>query len=458
MAVSSQDRQSAADRISVAIMRVRADSVAAEADVLLRLGRHPHLVRFFGICRDGEEDLLVTELAPEGSLSDLMMRLDDQEEPAPIPAAHKLAMLQQVASGMTALANVKLFHRDLAARNVLVFSYDGSNVARTLVKVSDFGLAIKGYMASHRYVQDGDRPTRYLPPEALRKGRYSEKSDVWAFGVLAWELYTDGDVPYFAVADDAIVDHVCLGHRLARPTEDGGCTDSLWRVITSCWEERPNTRPTFVQLAILLGQVDTVAQPPRDVDDVGGDAPAGAGSAVRVDTAGPAPLPPSGGDNVDWAGLDALMDAADTMLPGEVNTFAQSPRDGDDISGDTPPGDGSAARVDTPGPAPLLAPLYRFNPTFNPIAVTYQNRARRLRPTIYSCSQCSREFSSRNYSSADVAYRAKEQHERDAHPQWDVYTCNDCGREFSEEDYSCSDSACHARDQHERDAHPYTWY
>ena len=302
--------QPAADPIPVAVMRVRAGSVAAEADVLLGLGRHPHLVRFFGMCRDGEEDLMVTELAPEGSLSDLMTRLDEQEEPTSIPAAHKLAILQQVASGMTALADVKLFHRDLAARNVLVFSYDGSNVARTLVKVSDFGLAVNGHTATHRYVEGRDRPTRYLPPEALQRGRYSKKSDVWAFGVLAWELYTDGQIPYFAVVDDeAIIERVCGGHRLARPTEGGGCTDGLWRVVTSCWEERPNARPSFAQLTVLLGQVGPAAvqAPRRDGDGIGGDAPAGVALVARAGMAGPAPLPPAPpGDDEYKAGLDAL--------------------------------------------------------------------------------------------------------------------------------------------------------
>lgn len=75
-------------------------------------------------------------------------------------------------------------------------------------------------------------------------------------------------------------------------------------------------------------------------------------------------------------------------------------------------------------------------------------------PTIYSCSECSREFSSSDYSSAFAAHEAKEQHERDAHPQWDVYTCNDCGREFSEEDYLSSQAARFAMEQHARDAHP----
>jgi hypothetical protein len=56
----------------VAVLRAPQGSVSAEAEVLLKLGRHPHLVRFFGQCHDGDDELLLTELAPIGSLTDLM--------------------------------------------------------------------------------------------------------------------------------------------------------------------------------------------------------------------------------------------------------------------------------------------------------------------------------------------------------------------------------------------------
>ena len=45
-------------------------------------------------------------------------------------------------------------------------------------------------------VQGDAVPFRWMPPEALRRRRFSEKSDVWAFAVTGWELLTGGDVPY----------------------------------------------------------------------------------------------------------------------------------------------------------------------------------------------------------------------------------------------------------------------
>ena len=93
------------------------------------------------------------------------------------------------------------------------FGFELGDVGKTVAKVSDFGLTVNGYTATHRYIKEGPMPIRYLAPEALERGRYSEKSDVWAFGVMAWELLTDGKKPYLTISrDDDVIAHVVCGH------------------------------------------------------------------------------------------------------------------------------------------------------------------------------------------------------------------------------------------------------
>ena len=120
------------------------------------------------------ERIIVTEFATHGSLLQLLNALDD--EGREMAVEQQLSCFTQIASGMEALASRGITHRDLAARNVLVF--DATSLK---VKVADFGLAVNQY--GPQTVAGDQVPYRWLAPESLRRRRFSEKSDVWAFGV-----------------------------------------------------------------------------------------------------------------------------------------------------------------------------------------------------------------------------------------------------------------------------------
>jgi serine/threonine protein kinase len=118
--------------------------------------------------------------------------------------------------------------------------------------VSDFGLTVNAYTATYKYVSGGPKPIRYLAPEALRRGRYSEKSDVWAFGVTVWELLSGGDIPFFDITDDdQVVRHVVGGGVLPPPESPAALP--LWAAVRPCFAQQPKDRPTFAQLAVTLG-------------------------------------------------------------------------------------------------------------------------------------------------------------------------------------------------------------
>ena len=235
----------------VAILKMRSGSLDTEAKMFLRLGRHPRLVRFYGQCKDGDDQLLVTEFAPRGSLSDAFNEMHDEETIGDVSVEHQMVMIRQICQGMEMLASQQVIHRDLAARNVLLFHFDPGDAVATSVKVSDFGLSVGAYGRSHAYVRGVEVPIRYLAPEAIERGRFSEKTDVWAFGVTMWEILTYGKIPYFEIPrDEDVITHVLGVERLQRP---GGCPRLLWSIVERCWAASPKARPTFAQLSAMLG-------------------------------------------------------------------------------------------------------------------------------------------------------------------------------------------------------------
>ena len=141
----------------------------------------------------------------------------------------------QVAAAMLYLGENNIVHRDLAARNCLTArAPDGC----WNTKVSDFG--ISRYMSTK--TPSGERiyksrrrtplPMKWTAVEGLEIGQFSQKSDVWSFGVLLWELVTFGLAPYPDMSNSEVKRFVKGGNRLSRPPE---CSDDMYHLMMGCW-------------------------------------------------------------------------------------------------------------------------------------------------------------------------------------------------------------------------------
>jgi serine/threonine protein kinase len=182
----------------VAVMKLRNgnSTLGAELKVFKMLGRHANLTRLYAVtCSDlGAVTSLVTEFAELGSLDHVLNNLSEIHESATADVLLTAAM--QVLDGMLQLQEHKIVHCDLALRNILVFRFDAPDCDQVHVKITDYGLASAGtyVQVSTSSVGDGV-PFRWMPPESILRRQWSEKSDVWAFAVTVWEMFTHGLVP-----------------------------------------------------------------------------------------------------------------------------------------------------------------------------------------------------------------------------------------------------------------------
>lgn len=232
------------DRVPVAVKSLRKGSMSTdgfleEARIMKEL-RHEKLVPLYGICSTQEPIYIVTELMSNGSLLDYLRYGDGKN----LEYKSLVDIAAQVASGMSYLEMKNFIHRDLAARNVLV----GDN---NMVKVADFGLARVVSSQSHQTKEGSPFPIRWTAPEAISKQKFTIKSDVWSFGVLLFELFTKGEVPYAGLAATDIFPKLQSGYRLQKPQF---CTDKIYKTMTTCWNEDPEIRPTFQYLHRFLEQ------------------------------------------------------------------------------------------------------------------------------------------------------------------------------------------------------------
>ncbi|CAL8263726.1 unnamed protein product [Lota lota] len=211
------------------------DDFIEEAKIMMKLC-HENLVQLYGVCTKQRPIYIVTEFLSNGCLL-TYLKEGLKQHPTNIQL---LEMCKDVAEGMAYLESSQYLHRDLAARNCLV-DCNGT------VKVTDFGLS--RYVLDDEYTSsEGSKfPVRWSPPEVLLYRKFSSKSDIWAYGILMWEVYTLGKLPYERLSNQEIVDQVSRGMRLYRPQL---ANDRVYSIMTSCWSEKAEERPTFQELAV----------------------------------------------------------------------------------------------------------------------------------------------------------------------------------------------------------------
>jgi serine/threonine protein kinase, bacterial len=152
-----------------------------EARAVARL-KGPGLVAVYDQGFDGRHPFLVMELVEGGTLRELL------RERGPMPPHAVAAVLAPVLSGLAVAHQAGLVHRDVKPENVLI-SDDGD------VKIADFGLvrAVAEAKITSTSVILGT--AAYLSPEQVSTGDAGPRSDVYAAGILTYELLT-GDTPF----------------------------------------------------------------------------------------------------------------------------------------------------------------------------------------------------------------------------------------------------------------------
>ncbi|XP_041066851.1 cytoplasmic tyrosine-protein kinase BMX-like [Carcharodon carcharias] len=208
------------------------DEFLEEAETMMKL-KHPKLVQLHGVCTIQYPILIVTEYMSNGCL--LSYLKDHGKE---LNQFQLLEMCYDVTEAMAYLEDLQFIHRDLAARNCLVDN-------TLIVKVCDFGMA--RYVLDDQYISStGTKfPVKWSSPEIFFYSKFSSKSDVWAFGVLMWEVFTLGKMPYERFNNGDLIWKILSGYRLYKPRL---ASEEIFHIMSSCWHEQPEERPTFKQL------------------------------------------------------------------------------------------------------------------------------------------------------------------------------------------------------------------
>ncbi|XP_071985939.1 tyrosine-protein kinase STYK1 isoform X2 [Engystomops pustulosus] len=193
------------------------------------LGSHPNLVEIVGCCTEAKPFCMVLESVEPGSL--LKFLWDCRRDFVPmdgilydITECQVYTIALEILTALEFLHERKLIHGDVAARNVLIRS-DFTSKLTGLGGACD--MHFEGSFPVRRHA-----PLKWMSPERLLYLNITEKSDVWSFGILLYEMITLGAPPYSEVPPSNILQHLQRGNIMKRPPN---CKQHLYNIMKACW-------------------------------------------------------------------------------------------------------------------------------------------------------------------------------------------------------------------------------
>jgi hypothetical protein len=273
-------------RVAIKVAKTTADSpdhawvvdrFRRESSLLAKL-KHPAIVSISdeGVLPDGSP-YVVSDWV-EGRNLDQILKVDHK---IPLPIA--LFIAEQVAGGLGAAHSLGFVHSDVKPGNILIRDHDP--LAPLSVKLLDFGVAGK--------LDNDTQKTRagmligtpyYMSPEQIRAGALSPSSDVWALGVVLFEMLT-GSLPFAGVETIAVMSAI-MSAQVKMP-EDADLPPSVVAFLMRCLDKDSKLRPANGdEVAKEIRKLQTELAPRIDLR-------AGAKGTEPVPTAAVAPAPAS---------------------------------------------------------------------------------------------------------------------------------------------------------------------
>ncbi|XP_018427559.1 PREDICTED: mitogen-activated protein kinase kinase kinase 7 isoform X8 [Nanorana parkeri] len=225
----------------VAIKQIESESERKAFIVELRqLSRvnHPNIVKLYGACLNPV--CLVMEYAEGGSLYNVL----HGAEPLPFyTAAHAMSWCLQCSQGVAYLHNMKpkaLIHRDLKPPNLLLVA------GGTVLKICDFGTAcdIQTHMTNNK------GSAAWMAPEVFEGSNYSEKCDVFSWGIILWEVITRRK-PFDEIGGPAFRIMWAV-HNGTRPPLIKNLPKPIESLMTRCWSKDPSQRPSMEEIVKIM--------------------------------------------------------------------------------------------------------------------------------------------------------------------------------------------------------------
>ncbi|CBY33441.1 unnamed protein product, partial [Oikopleura dioica] len=226
---------------------------------------HKHVLSLKGIVEIDNNFCLVFKWMEHGSLN-----LYVKKNRNSLTLELLINFCRDIADGMEYLAGNNLIHRDLAARNCLLDD-------KMRVKVADFGLSRSHAQGGHfskrnSILRNLPIPVKWMSPESLKFHFYDERSDVWSFGIVIWEIFSYGAVPFPKAPTEPSIflQYIEKGNRPKKPQD---MPENVHAIMKKCLDEDKWKRKNFNGIKTDFQSLLAEMSPPEGSNSTDGATP-----------------------------------------------------------------------------------------------------------------------------------------------------------------------------------------
>lgn len=238
---------------SVAIKKIKLNTltpkqianIVNEASCLKKIN-HPNVVAIYAISIDQKQNLyLVTELCEQLSLKSFFKKFKQK-----IPASVKVRIIMDIAKALYHIHGERLgiVHRDIKPENILL-------TGDLKAKLADFGIAKcegQGSPVPPEEKLDTIATLQYMAPECMLKGQYATSSDMYSFGVLAWELLHEKEA-FEGLSEFNLIESV-VSKKCALDYQKNLLPDDLAAKLKACLAVAPEERPIALTICTKIDE------------------------------------------------------------------------------------------------------------------------------------------------------------------------------------------------------------
>ncbi|KAJ8034564.1 Tyrosine-protein kinase HCK [Holothuria leucospilota] len=211
-------------------------------NALQNLSTHANILKAIGFRKEAFPYRIYYEFYEDVTLGDILQNKKGTLKQRMFSTKDALRFAESIANGMVFLKLRGFDHVALRTDKVLLFQ-------GWKCKLFDFNLSSHSQRIAVRMLKNNEA-LGWLSPEVICLESYNKMSDIWSFGVLLWEIWSEGKVPHQGISREGLRANLKRKKGLGCPRN---CPESIFNIILSCWKNQPDERNNFLEIRTKIG-------------------------------------------------------------------------------------------------------------------------------------------------------------------------------------------------------------